>query len=564
MRGNLDEGEPHGLPGTYLNGFYETRPLPYAEAGYGYPEAGQTWSTSPTARSSGCSSTTSRSTSATASCATTSACSTSAPASCDARPTGSRRPARRSGSRSERLVSFAQRAIAAIRYEVEPLDSRGAARRPVRAGRQRAAAGHRRRRPARRRRARRRAALGVRRQSSRRHCAPCSCTAPRPAGCGWPRRWTTWSTGRTGPRPTRESQRGPRPRHDRHRARAGTDGCAWSSSSPTGGRPALGAGAARPGRGGARERAPHRLGRAGRRPSAIPRRLLGARRRRDRRRRRAPAGGPLRALPRPAGGRARRAAGDPGEGADRPRLRRAHLLGHRDLRAAGAHLHGPGCRPRRAALAARHDRPRRASARRQLGLDGAAFPWRTIRGEECSGYWPAGTAAFHINADIADAVRPLPRGDRRRGVRARRRPRAAGRDRAAVALARPPRRPRRVPDRRRHRPGRVQRDRRQQRLHQPDGAAEPAQRRPMRSSATPTRARELGVDDEEAASWRDAAEAMFVPYDEALGRPPAGRGLHRARTLGLRGDRRPSSTRCCCTSRTSTSTASRWSSRPTW
>jgi alpha,alpha-trehalose phosphorylase len=42
VRGNLDEGEPFGLPGTYLNGFYEARPLPYAEAGYGYPEAGQT------------------------------------------------------------------------------------------------------------------------------------------------------------------------------------------------------------------------------------------------------------------------------------------------------------------------------------------------------------------------------------------------------------------------------------------------------------------------------------------------------------------------------------------
>ena len=42
LRGNLDEGEPFGLPGTYLNGFYETRPLPYAEAGYGYPEDGQT------------------------------------------------------------------------------------------------------------------------------------------------------------------------------------------------------------------------------------------------------------------------------------------------------------------------------------------------------------------------------------------------------------------------------------------------------------------------------------------------------------------------------------------
>jgi len=39
-----------------------------------------------------------------------------------------------------------------------------------------------------------------------------------------------------------------------------------------------------------------------------------------------------------------------------------------------------------------------------LGLAGAAFPWRTIRGQECSGYWPAGTAAFHINADIADAM----------------------------------------------------------------------------------------------------------------------------------------------------------------
>src|ERR1700753_3753919 len=42
MRGNLDEGEPHGIPGTYLNSFYEQRPLPYAEAGYGYPESGQT------------------------------------------------------------------------------------------------------------------------------------------------------------------------------------------------------------------------------------------------------------------------------------------------------------------------------------------------------------------------------------------------------------------------------------------------------------------------------------------------------------------------------------------
>lgn len=41
-RGNLDEGEPCGLPGSYLNGVHELHPLPYAEAGYGYPESGQT------------------------------------------------------------------------------------------------------------------------------------------------------------------------------------------------------------------------------------------------------------------------------------------------------------------------------------------------------------------------------------------------------------------------------------------------------------------------------------------------------------------------------------------
>ena len=42
LRGNLDEGEPSVIPGTYLNSFYELRPLPYAETAYGYPESGQT------------------------------------------------------------------------------------------------------------------------------------------------------------------------------------------------------------------------------------------------------------------------------------------------------------------------------------------------------------------------------------------------------------------------------------------------------------------------------------------------------------------------------------------
>jgi alpha,alpha-trehalose phosphorylase len=53
---------------------------------------------------------------------------------------------------------------------------------------------------------------------------------------------------------------------------------------------------------------------------------------------------------------------------------------------------------RHATLDAARDRAR------QLRLAGAAFPWRTLDGQESSGYWPAGTIAFHINADIAAAV----------------------------------------------------------------------------------------------------------------------------------------------------------------
>ncbi|HEY5266326.1 MAG TPA: glycosyl hydrolase family 65 protein [Acidimicrobiales bacterium] len=57
------------------------------------------------------------------------------------------------------------------------------------------------------------------------------------------------------------------------------------------------------------------------------------------------------------------------------------------------------------ALRWRHDTLPIAKVRAAyLGLRGAAFAWRTITGSECSAYWPAGTAAFHVNADVADAV----------------------------------------------------------------------------------------------------------------------------------------------------------------
>ncbi|MFD1419912.1 glycoside hydrolase family 65 protein [Lactiplantibacillus songbeiensis] len=39
-----------------------------------------------------------------------------------------------------------------------------------------------------------------------------------------------------------------------------------------------------------------------------------------------------------------------------------------------------------------------------LGLAGALFPWRTINGEESSAYFPASTAAIHIDADVAYLV----------------------------------------------------------------------------------------------------------------------------------------------------------------
>ena len=42
---------------------------------------------------------------------------------------------------------------------------------------------------------------------------------------------------------------------------------------------------------------------------------------------------------------------------------------------------------------------------RELSHRGALFPWRTISGEEASAYYAAGTAQYHINADIMYALR---------------------------------------------------------------------------------------------------------------------------------------------------------------
>ena len=125
LRGNLDEGEPFGLPGTYLNGFYETRPLPYAEAGYGYPEDGQTVVNATNGKlirllvddepfdiRYG------------ELLAHTRTLDLRAGELRRDRPLALALAGARSRSSTTRIVSFVQRSVAAIRYEVKPIDGR--------------------------------------------------------------------------------------------------------------------------------------------------------------------------------------------------------------------------------------------------------------------------------------------------------------------------------------------------------------------------------------------------------------------------------------------------------
>jgi alpha,alpha-trehalose phosphorylase len=59
----------------------------------------------------------------------------------------------------------------------------------------------------------------------------------------------------------------------------------------------------------------------------------------------------------------------------------------------------------RAVLKFRHDMlPEARERAAELGHRGATFPWRTINGREASAYYAAGTAQYHINADIAHAI----------------------------------------------------------------------------------------------------------------------------------------------------------------
>ena len=122
------------------------------------------------------------------------------------------------------------------------------------------------------------------------------------------------------------------------------------------------------------------------RPGGLPRRLLGALRRRGARAAGHPAGGAVEPLLGDPGRRPRRRLGHPGEGRDRLRLRRPLLLGHRDLRDAVPHLHDARGRP-----ATRCGSATRCSTRRAPGPASSPRRARSSRGARSTARRPRPT-----------------------------------------------------------------------------------------------------------------------------------------------------------------------------
>ncbi len=542
-----------GRAGTYLNGFC-TRHAPYAEQAYGYPEDGQTMINVTNGKVMRRWSTTSRSTSATATCRATSGCSTSVRACC-AEVEGCRRRGRRC-SCAPRDWSPVQRSVAAILYEVEPVEH--GARVVVQSELVANEAG----------------AGGDRGPA----CRP---RPPRPAG-------------ERGPRP-RRSPRRPRPPDAESGLRMaagmdhvveGPDGTVTATESEadlawcdlqhrarpgqvlTRGQvrrlrmvePAIAAIAARPGRRGARLGAADGLGRALPGPAKVSDgvweradvELEGDRHLQQATRF---------ALFRRPGGRPRRGARDPAKG-----LTGSGYDGHSfwDMETYTLPvLTYVAPEAARDALGWRHATIDLAEARaRELGLEGATFPWRTIRGQEFAGLLAGRHGGLpHQRADDGRRRAPLPGRHGGRGVRAGRRstcwspPRACG-ARWATTTRRAASGSTALPARR------VQRAGRQQRVHEPDGGEN------LRTAAAlvahhPDRAAELGVDEEEIASWRDSADD-----GHPLRRRPEGdgavAGVHAPGASGTRQDRGRPVPPLLHFHNYLLLRAARWPSRPIW
>jgi alpha,alpha-trehalose phosphorylase len=177
----------------------------------------------------------------------------------------------------------------------------------------------------------------------------------------------------------------------------------------------------------------------------------------------------------------------------------------------------------RDALRWRHSTLGMARDRAKLpGFDGAAFPWRTIDGRQCSGDSP--TAAFHVGADIAEAVGRYQAAaddqafEREAGLELlietarlwRSLGHHDGRGRFRIDRVTGPDEYSAVADNNVYTNLMAQRNLRL--------AADAVERHPDRAAA-------LGVDAEETAAWRDAAQATPIPFDEQLGVHPQAEGF---------------------------------------
>ena len=189
----------------------------------------------------------------------------------------------------------------------------------------------------------------------------------------------------------------------------------------------------------------------------------------------------------------------------------------------------------RSALRFRYNMLDAARRRAQdLAQSGALFPWRTINGEEASAYYAAGTAQYHIDADIAFALCKYVERQRGRRLHAARGRRHPGGDRPDVgrprflARAEPAGRDGpHLPHPRRDRARRVHHGGERQPVHQRDGALQPGHGR--RGRAEPQNAdngrydslvQRLGIEDHEVDDWAEAAAGMAIPFDPTTGINP--------------------------------------------
>jgi alpha,alpha-trehalose phosphorylase len=171
---------------------------------------------------------------------------------------------------------------------------------------------------------------------------------------------------------------------------------------------------------------------------------------------------------------------------------------------------------------------------RVLRLEGAAFPWRTVRGQECSGYWPAGTAAFHVNAAVADAVHRYVSATEDRDFE-----RGPGLE-LLVETARLWRSLGHHDEEGRFRIDGVTGPDEYTALVDNNTYTNLMAARNLHAAADaaaryPERAEELHFDDDEIASWRRAADEMRVPYDDKLGVTAQSDGFTRYRRWDFAG-----------------------------